>query len=137
LRILGIEQPELARLTVDLSSRTALGVQAALLGEKTLERGMAEAEVVIQATPVGMAPRVDESIVPARLLRRGQVVFDVVYTPLETKLLRDAAAAGARAVPGLGMFVHQAAIQFELWTGKPAPVDVMTRTVTDALADRP
>lgn len=136
LRILGIEEPELARLTADLSSRTALGVQAALLDEKALERGMADAEVVVQATPAGMAPRVDDSIVPARLLKRGQVVFDVVYTPLETKLLREAAAAGARAVPGLGMFVHQAAIQFELWTGKPAPIEIMTRTVTEALAGR-
>jgi shikimate 5-dehydrogenase len=56
-----------------------------------------------------------------------------VYTPLETQLLREAKTVGAKAVPGLGMFVHQAAIQFELWTEREAPVDLMTRTVLDAL----
>jgi shikimate dehydrogenase len=134
LRILGIEESELSRLASDLTSRKGLPVEAEPLGEKALERGLAEAEVVIHATPVGMAPRVGESVVPARWLRKDLGVFDVVYTPFETKLLRESAAAGARTVPGLGMFVQQAAIQFELWTGKPAPVEVMTRTVTEALA---
>lgn len=134
LEILGVEKDELARLAGDLSQKTDIAVQAGELRDEALAAAMARAEVVIHATPVGMHPKVGESLVPASLIRPGQIVFDVVYTPLETKLLRDAAAAGARVVPGLGMFVHQAAIQFELWTGKPAPVDLMTRTVTQALA---
>ena len=80
-----------------------------------------------------MTPKTEKSIIPAEQIGPSHAVFDVVYTPLETKLLRDAKAAGAKAVPGIGMFVHQAAIQFEMWTGQDAPVDVMTQTVLKAL----
>jgi len=135
LAILGIDAAELARLAEDLRARTELRPQAHPLEAGTLRRSMGEAEIVVHATPVGMAPKVEETVVPAEFIRPGQVVFDAVYTPLETRLLREAAARGARTVPGLGMFVHQAAIQFELWTGKEAPVDLMTRTVTAALGD--
>jgi len=94
---------------------------------------MAEADILIHSTPVGMSPHVDHSLVPPGLLRPDQVVFDVVYTPRETRLIRDAKNAGAKIVSGLDMFVNQAAIQFELWTGKKAPLDVMTRAVEEAL----
>ncbi|MGQ9588800.1 MAG: shikimate dehydrogenase [Planctomycetota bacterium] len=132
-RILGIERPELERLALDLRARTHLKPSIDDLGRASLSSAMAEAEVVIHATPVGMAPKSGETLVPAELIRRGQVVFDVVYTPLETRLLREARAAGALAVAGLGMFVHQAAVQFELWTGKRAPVELMRRVVLEAL----
>ena len=98
-----------------------------------MAEALAAAEIIIHATPIGMTPKTDASIVPADQIRPTHVVFDVVYTPLETKLLRDAKAAGAKAVPGIGMFVHQAAIQFEMWTGRDAPIDVMTQTVKEAL----
>lgn len=133
LRILGIERPELERLAADLGSRTRVRVSASDLSPATLSSAMAEAEIVIHATPVGMAPKTEESLVPPELIRKGQVVFDIVYTPLETKLLREARSAGATAVAGLGMFVHQAAVQFELWTGRAAPVDLMRRVVLQAL----
>ena len=80
-----------------------------------------------------MSPDTGKSLVPAHLFRKGQVVFDVVYTPRETRLLREALAAGALSVSGLGMFANQAAIQFELWTGKSAPLEIMTRAVEKAL----
>ena len=135
LTILGIEAPELDRLATDLGARTKLPLATGVMASDALRREMERAEIVVHATPVGMSPRVGESIVPADLFRPSQVVFDVVYTPFETRLLREAAARGAKTVPGLGMFIHQAAIQFELWTGKEAPVDVMTRTVTAALRE--
>ncbi len=133
LRILGIEAGELERLAGDLRTRTDLPVRSEALNDRTLAAGMEEAELLVHATPVGMTPKTDACLVPPELIRSDQVVFDVVYTPLETQLLRNAKAAGARTVPGLGMFVHQAAIQFELWTGKQAPVNVMTETVLGAL----
>lgn len=61
------------------------------------------------------------------------MVFDAVYTPLETRLLREAAAAGCATVTGLEMFVGQAAEQFELFTSKPADVELMRRTVLETL----
>jgi shikimate dehydrogenase len=65
------------------------------------------------------------------LLHPSLIVMDIVYNPLETRLLREAKAAGCRTIHGLEMFLHQAATQFELWTNQAAPIDVM-RTVLEA-----
>ena len=102
---------------------------------------VAQAELVVNATPVGMAgvasspPAGNESwlIDPARL-HAGQVVIDLVYAPRPTPWLAAAGTAGATTVDGLGMLVHQAALQLELWTGQQAPVDVMWQAAT---AQRP
>jgi len=88
----------------------------------------AAADIVVNATPIGMAG--DAAIaVPAEALRAGQVVVDLVYDPLDTPLLAAARARGARPVSGLGMLVHQAALQVERWTGRPAPVAAMRAAV--------
>lgn len=76
-----------------------------------------EAELLVNATPVGMAPYVGESPVPPNLLREGLVVYDLVYVPPETKLLRDAQERGCVAIGGLEMLVHQGIRALELWTG--------------------
>jgi 3-dehydroquinate dehydratase/shikimate dehydrogenase len=67
---------------------------------------------------------------------QAKVVFDMVYDPVETPLLKIARAKGLAVIPGVEMFVHQAARQFEIWTGKPAPGDEMLRTVLLALQER-
>ena len=72
-----------------------------------------------------MHPKEDESLVPKSLLRPAIVVFDAVYNPRRTKLLQEAAAAGCRTIEGIEMFLGQAYVQFELWTGQKAPRDVM------------
>jgi 3-dehydroquinate dehydratase / shikimate dehydrogenase len=91
-------------------------------------------DVIINATPVGMGntrdcPLKDDEI-------QARVVFDMVYDPVETHLLQVARAKGFAVIPGVEMFVHQAARQFEIWTGKPAPAGDMVRAVTIALQDR-
>jgi shikimate dehydrogenase len=90
-------------------------------------------DILINATPVGMKPRIDEMPVGKSCLEKGMVVMDTVYNPLKTRLLTEAADAGCVTVDGVSMFVHQGAFQFELWTGKKAPVEVMKKTVLDAL----
>ena len=85
-------------------------------------------DVLINATPVGSSAAPDESCVPAGLHRPGSVVLDMVYQPLETRLLREAQAAGCTIVDGLQMLLAQAAGQFEAWTGVEAPLDVMKAT---------
>jgi shikimate dehydrogenase len=85
---------------------------------------VAGASLVVNATSVGMAPD-DSSPVAGEALHRAHVVADLVYHPLDTPLLRAARAAGARTVDGLGMLVHQAALQVALWTGAEPPVAVM------------
>jgi shikimate dehydrogenase len=137
LHLVGVEEEELRILARDLGAKTPLEPESELLTSEVLARAAAAADIVVHATPVGMAPKVDESLLERDCLRAGQAVFDAVYTPFETKLLREAKAAGATTVAGLGMFVHQAAIQFELWTGRDAPVEVMTETVRKALGEAP
>jgi shikimate dehydrogenase len=95
--------------------------------------GRIETDILANASPVGMHPNVAASPVPAAALREGMVVFDVVYNPLRTRLLREAEAAGCRTVAGIEMFVGQAVAQCQLWTGRPAPRDVMRRVVLERL----
>jgi 3-dehydroquinate dehydratase/shikimate dehydrogenase len=82
-------------------------------------------DVLVQATPVGQTPNEDDSLVPAELLRPGRIVFEMVYTPRETRLLREARAAGCVAIEGLEMLAAQGALQFEMWTGQDAPRQAM------------
>jgi shikimate dehydrogenase len=93
---------------------------------------VAHAELVVQATPIGMAGgNAGSDALPFELssLHSGQVVVDLVYNPLETALLAGARAAGAEAVTGLGMLVHQAALALERWTGLGVPVEAMWAAV--------
>ncbi len=92
-------------------------------------------ELVVNATPIGMAGD-PATPLPAEALRAGQVVADLIYHPLETPLLAAARAAGAAAVDGLGMLVHQAALQVEGWTGRPAPLAEMAGAARAALVAR-
>jgi shikimate 5-dehydrogenase len=78
---------------------------------------------------VGMYPHDDQCIVPRELLKKGMVVMDIVYNPIETKLLALARIQGCITISGLWMFVHQGAEQFRLWTGLEAPVTSMTKLV--------
>ncbi len=89
-------------------------------------RDVPEVDLVVNATPVGMEGEgAAAPIVPAEVLEAGQVVVDLVYRPAETSWMRAAAERGATVVGGLGMLVHQAAAQLELWTGRPAPLEAM------------
>jgi shikimate dehydrogenase len=90
-------------------------------------------EILVNTTPLGMAHVGGALPVPAELLQTGMVVMDIVYTPLETPLLAAAARQGCRTIPGTAMFVYQGARQFELWTGRSAPVAVMENAVHAAL----
>jgi shikimate dehydrogenase len=89
------------------------------------------ADIVVNATSVGMAGDTGLPI-PAYGLRSDQVVADLVYEPRETPLLAAARARGARVVGGLGMLVHQAALQVEVWSGRVAPLDAMFAAVRSA-----
>jgi len=90
-------------------------------------------DILVNGTSLGMHPRVDETPLDAARLRPGALVFDSVYNPPETRLLREARAAGCRTVNGLEMFVNQAVEQFELWTGLPAPRAFMRSVVESRL----
>lgn len=91
--------------------------------------------LVVNATPIGMLPKVDATPWPASVrLPEGAVFFDIVYNPPETEFLKRARLEGHKAVSGLGMLVHQGAASFETWTGIKPPADVMFRVCREALS---
>lgn len=113
----------------------ALGVaQWPAPDDAALRAAAAEAELIVNATSLGMHAGAGEPpIIPAAWLQPDHCVCDIVYTPPETPLLAAAKAAGARALPGIGMLIHQGAIAFEHFTGQPAPVAVMRAALLAAL----
>ena len=125
LTLLGIDSQERTALARDLQSKTGMTVQESLLDEGALRKILPDSHVLIHCTPMGMSPKINETAVPAALLHTGLTVMDIVYNPRDTQLLKDAKARGCRTIPGLEMFLHQAAAQFELWTHHAAPADVM------------
>jgi shikimate dehydrogenase len=125
LHVLGIEEQERKDLATDLKTKTGLTVADAYLDEACLKAVLPDVRVLIHCTPIGMSPKIGKSCVPVHLLHPNLTVMDIVYNPRETQLLTDAKAAGCRTIPGLEMFLFQAAAQFERWTGRSAPIDIM------------
>jgi shikimate dehydrogenase len=101
-------------------------------------KGLApQADLIVNCTSLGMTPNVDTCPWPQELpFRSGQIVYDLVYNPADTRLLRQAANSGAQAIGGLGMLVWQGAFAFERWTGTPAPVDIMRSAAEAHFATR-
>ena len=133
LTLLDVDEAVLQGLKKDLEAGTEVAIKAEPSNDASLAAAMASADVVIHCTPIGMHPNVDASLVPPDLFRPGQVIFDVVYTPLETKLLAEARSRGLKAISGVEMFVNQAVLQFEQFTGVDAPAEVMRQVVMEHL----
>ncbi|HUT68948.1 MAG TPA: shikimate dehydrogenase [Dehalococcoidales bacterium] len=106
------------------------------LCEEYLAEALEKADILVNATSVGMSPAVDESPVPAGLLKDSLIVFDVVYNPMMTRLLREAREAGARTIGGIDMLAWQGALAFEKWTGQAAPLDLMRKEAMKMLERR-
>jgi 3-dehydroquinate dehydratase/shikimate dehydrogenase len=121
-------------LNRSLVSAQKLARQAKAKTIKRADLKRLDFDVIINATPVGMG-NTRESPLNAEEIK-AQYVFDMIYDPVETKLLQLAKLRGAQILPGREMFVHQAARQFEIWTGKPAPREDMLRIVQLALEER-
>jgi len=94
---------------------------------------LADADIVINTTSIGMYPHMDEMPIDLSLVKAGTVVSDLIYNPLETKLIREAKEKGCIGHGGLGMFINQGAYAFEYWTGKAAPVEAMREVVIASL----
>jgi shikimate dehydrogenase len=133
LHLLDVDQALLGQLTRDLSSGTPVHASSAVLTDRSLAGAMEKADIIIHCTPVGMHPKENASLVPPSLFQPHQAVFDIVYNPLETKLLKDAKEKGLKTVSGVDMFIHQAVLQFEKFTNKKAPVHIMRQVVMEKL----
>ena len=101
-----------------------------------LQQKLRDSDVLINATFVGMTPYASESLVKTDWLKPELTVMDIVYNPIETKLIRDARAAGAKVVNGVEMLLYQGAASFEIWTGCKAPIDVMRTAALNQITAR-
>lgn len=125
--IQGVIQEEMMALANEVSEYAGINVETDDFCEAALRKHTAEAEIVFNTTPVGMEPDVDSSPLPPDVFHEGQVAFDLVYKPAETRFMREAAAAGAMALNGLPMLIHQGAEQIRRWSGREPSVEVMTQ----------
>ena len=143
LAVNGVGSLTIANRTLERAE--SLAAEIAALGIKAHAVGLADAEfdslcaradLLVNSTSVGMlhGPAEDASPVPTEAISAGSVVYDMVYNPPDTPLLKAAEEAGARVVGGLPMLVYQGAAAWSRWTGKEAPVDVMFRAARRALS---
>ena len=104
------------------------------LSSATLKKELEDADILVNATSVGMHPNVDQSLVDSSWLRPDLCVMDIIYNPLETKLAKDAKSVGAKVISGIEMLIYQGVASFEIWTNHPAPVKVMKEAVLNKLS---
>jgi len=133
LTLTDVDKSFLDKLSADLRDGSPARIEAELLSPESLKKLAPEADLIINCTPVGMHPKEDASLIDPDLFRQGQAVFDIVYNPLETKLIRTAREKGLAVIRGVEMFINQAILQFEQFTGKAAPEEVMRKIVMERL----
>lgn len=133
-RLLELEWAE--SLAERISSNFSVKVEALELTSNNLKKAIVEADILVNTTNVGMSPDTDKTLVDPDLLRQGLVVYDVIYNPIKTRLLKEAEKAGAKIISGLDMLVYQGVIAFEKWTGQKAPVEVMKEAALKSLDDK-
>ncbi|OCL26921.1 shikimate dehydrogenase [Orenia metallireducens] len=125
---------ELAQTLADDVNNRVDSAKVVVISSKKVDETVVKVDLVVNATPVGMYPKVDvKPVVSAEVLHKNLVVYDLVYNPVETVLLKAAKKAGAKAVSGLGMLLYQGAIAFEIWTGVDAPIKVMRAALEEKL----
>jgi len=103
------------------------------LSPSVIQKSLQDADILINATSVGMHPHVSQSLVAPQWLKPDLTVMDIVYNPVETKLAKDAKAAGAHVISGVEMLLYQGAASFEIWTGRSAPIEVMRKAALNKL----
>ncbi len=121
------------KLGRDIQNKTATRVK--VVDPDDLEKSAQVAECIINATPLGLKPG-DPLPIPRHLIRKGQLICDLVYNPLRTPLLKAARSAGANTLSGIGMLLYQGVIAFEIWTGGKAPVNVMKAALAGQIERR-
>ncbi len=117
--------PRARALASTIKQKLGVDVKVISLNRAELTGNLKNADILINATLVGMYPKADQTLVTSSMMHRGLVVYDIVYEPLRTRLLREARQAGGRTIDGLNMLVHQGALAFEIWTDERAPIKVM------------
>ncbi len=121
------------KLANEIKTKINVDIEVKLSDEVTIKNEIKNVDILVNATPIGMFPKIDQSPVPRELLHENIFVFDVVYNPLETKLMKDAKKKGCRALGGLDMLVNQGVLAFEWWTGKSPDSKLMKAKIIQFL----
>jgi shikimate dehydrogenase len=133
LTILNRTKSRAVALTKTLCKNRKIEVKAEKLNDDNLGKTLDKIDILVNTTSVGMWPDVSFTPVKKTFLSKGLTVFDIVYNPVKTRLLRDASEKGCTVVRGVDMLVYQGAAAFELWTDEQAPIKVMREAVISHL----
>lgn len=129
LTILNRDGEKARQLAKVLREKFSIKIVGNTLSASLIKEKLKDADIVVNATSVGMHPNPEQTLVNREWLRPDMTVMDIVYNPIETKLIKDAKAIGAKVVYGTEMLVFQGAASFEIWCRRPAPVDVMRKAI--------
>lgn len=124
------------KLAKDLTNKTSIKAVGKNMSINTLKNLVNDVDILINTTPVGMYPNIEESPISEEMLHKNLFVFDIVYNPLETRLLKEARKIGCKTLGGLDMFVNQGALAFEWWTGKKPNLNLMKEKVVEFLGKK-
>ncbi len=113
------------RIASDIKKKTGVVINHTGITKTELKKALEDADILINATTVGMHPKSNQTLVTRDMMHKGLVVNDIVYEPIKTKLLIEAKAADAQIVDGMEMLVHQAAAAAEIWLEQSIPIEVM------------
>lgn len=129
-------EPKAENLSSEIEKKTNREVNQVTLKEESLEEEMKNCEILINSTSVGMHPNEDETLVTSENMHDELTVMDIVYNPLQTKLLQEAEKIGANTINGLEMLIQQGAASFEIWTGEKPSIETMKKAGKKALEEK-
>ncbi|MFX1503171.1 MAG: shikimate dehydrogenase family protein, partial [Promethearchaeota archaeon] len=121
------------KLANEIKKKYGINIQGKIHSNQVLSEESKKADILINATPLGMYPNIDKSPIPAEFLHEDLFVFDIVYNPLKTQLLKDASEIGCNILGGLDMLVNQGALSFEWWTNKKPNIKLMKNKIIEFL----
>ncbi len=133
ITFLGQSPKRLEEIVREMGQHFSFPLYADRLAEDDLKRWVDHDDIIVNCTPIGMFPKPDEIPISPEFLSSSHLVFDTVYNPLETRLLKEGRSRGCKTVSGLEMFLFQGAAQFEIWTGQNAPLNLMRRKALERL----
>jgi shikimate dehydrogenase len=124
------------RLAKELHDRMKIKATGKDMSENTLRTLIGSVDILINTTPIGMYPKIDKSPISKDLLNENLFIFDIIYNPLQTRLLLDAKEIGSKILNGLDMFINQGALAFEWWTGKKPNIKLMKEKIIEQLGNK-
>lgn len=136
LVILNRTESRAVLLASEIATMFDIEVTGRVLTREILIEELENTDIVINATPVGMHPKTDVTLLRRNLIRSDMTIFDLIYNPPETLLIREAKAAGAKWINGIKMLVYQGALSFQIWTGASPSSEEMLRVVEMSLGVR-